>query len=123
MLDVVLTYSTDEGSQEVLIESGRVSFGRGDVGNRIDDDGLSRLHATVYREGDNVWIVDENSTNGTFVNGAQVQGAGTPLSDPVPSLAQARVPLAPERAGAPISDARGCPRTPSKPPMTSGIET
>ena len=81
MLDVVLTYSTDEGSQEVVIEIGRVSFGRGDVGNRIDDDGLSRLHATVYREGDNVWIVDENSTNGTFVNGAQVQGAGTPLSD------------------------------------------
>src|SRR4051812_10322594 len=81
MLEVVLTYSTDEGSQEVVIESGRVSFGRGDVGNRIDDDGLSRLHATVYREGDNVWVVDENSTNGTFVNGAQVQGAGTPLSD------------------------------------------
>jgi hypothetical protein len=81
MLDVVLTYSTDEGTQEVVINDGRASFGRGDVDNRIDDDGLSRLHATVYREGDNVWVVDENSTNGTFVNGAQVQGAGTPLRD------------------------------------------
>jgi pSer/pThr/pTyr-binding forkhead associated (FHA) protein len=81
MLEVRLTYSTDEGKQEVAIESGRTSFGRGDVDNRIDDDGLSRLHATVYREGDNVWVVDENSTNGTFVNGSQVQGSGTPLSD------------------------------------------
>src|ERR1044071_70245 len=81
MLEVLLTYSTDEGTQEVAINDGRSSFGRGDVDNWIDDDGLSRLHATVYREGDNVWIVDENSTNGTFVNGAQVQGSGTPLND------------------------------------------
>lgn len=81
MLEVILSYSTDEGSQEITIDGGRTSFGRGEVDHRIDDEGLSRLHATIYREDDNVWVVDENSTNGTFVNGAQVPSAGTPLSD------------------------------------------
>src|SRR5436309_9293367 len=82
MLDIRLTYSTDEGPQEITIENDRTSFGRGsDADQRPLDDGLSRLHATIYRDGDNVWIVDENSTNGTFVNGGQVHGAGTPLRD------------------------------------------
>ena len=82
MLDIRLTYSTDDGPQEVTIENDRTSFGRGsDADHRPPDDGLSRLHATVYRDGDNVWIVDENSTNGTFVNGEPVHGAGTPLRD------------------------------------------
>jgi len=81
MLEVTLTYSTDEGTQTITIDGARTSLGRGDVDVRIDDDGLSRLHATIYREGDRVWIVDENSTNGTFVNGAQVRSAGTPLND------------------------------------------
>jgi len=82
MLDIRLIYSTDNGPEEVIIENDRTSFGRGsDADHRPPDDGLSRLHATVYRDGDHVWIVDENSTNGTFVNGEQVHGAGTPLRD------------------------------------------
>ena len=55
-------------------------MGRGsDADLRFDDDGLSRLHATIYREGEKLWILDENSTNGTFVNGEKVPPAGTPL--------------------------------------------
>ena len=80
MLEVILTYPTPEGSKEIRIESERTSFGRGsDATMRFADDGLSRLHATVYREGDRVWIVDENSSNGTFVNGQKAAPAGTPL--------------------------------------------
>src|SRR6478672_6315913 len=82
MLDIRLIYSTDDGPQEVAIENDRTSFGRGsDADHRPADGGLSRLHATVYRDGDNVWIVDENSTNGTFVNGEPARAAGTPLRD------------------------------------------
>ena len=81
-MDIRLTYSTDDGPQDASIDNERTTFGRGsDVDHRIDDDGLSRLHATVYREGDRVWIVDENSTNGTFVNGDRTRPAGTPLKD------------------------------------------
>jgi pSer/pThr/pTyr-binding forkhead associated (FHA) protein len=82
MLDIRLKYSTDDGPQEVEIMSGRTTFGRGsDVDHRIADDGLSRLHATVYYEDERVWITDENSTNGTFVNGVPVSSTGTPLSN------------------------------------------
>jgi pSer/pThr/pTyr-binding forkhead associated (FHA) protein len=81
MLEAKLTYSTPDGLQEIAIDAERTSFGRGDeVDHHIDDDGLSRLHATVYREGDRLWIVDENSTNGTLVNGARVAASGTQLN-------------------------------------------
>ncbi|HMQ04793.1 MAG TPA: FHA domain-containing protein [Pyrinomonadaceae bacterium] len=80
MLTILLTYPTPEGSQEIVIDSERTTFGRGsEATHRFSDDGLSRLHATVYRDGDRVWIVDENSSNGTFVNGVRTAPAGTPL--------------------------------------------
>ena len=80
MLEVILTYPTPAGSQEIPIDRDRTSFGRGsDATHRFEDNSLSRLHATVYRDGDRIWIVDENSANGTFVNGLPVAGSGTPL--------------------------------------------
>ncbi len=80
MLEVTLTYPTPEGSQKINIDDGRLSFGRGsEADQRFADDGLSRLHATIYRDGDRVWIVDENSSNGTFINGERAAPAGTPL--------------------------------------------
>lgn len=82
MLEVILTFPTPEGSQEIAIEGEKMSFGRGSEADfRFQDDGLSRLHATVYLDGDYVWIVDENSSNGTFVNGEKVSSGGTPLKN------------------------------------------
>ena len=82
MTEVVLIYPTPEGSREIEITSDRTTLGRGsEAEHRFADDGLSRLHSTIYRESERVWIVDENSSNGTFVNGARVQPAGTPLRD------------------------------------------
>ncbi len=81
-MEVILTYPTPEGSREIVIEGERMSFGRGSEADyRFEDDGLSRLNATVYRDNERVWIVDENSTNGTFVNGQEVRGSGTPLQN------------------------------------------
>lgn len=42
---------------------------------RIVEDGVSRRHARVHREGERVFIEDLGSVNGTFVN-------GEPLADP-----------------------------------------
>ena len=82
MLDITLTYSTPEGSQTIDLDRDRTTLGRGsDADYRFDDNSLSRLHATIYRDGDRVWVVDENSTNGTFVNGEPVTGSGIPLRD------------------------------------------
>jgi pSer/pThr/pTyr-binding forkhead associated (FHA) protein len=79
MIEVSVTYPTPEGSQEIPVR-GRLSFGRGsEADQRFADDGLSRLHATIYEDDGRVWIVDENSSNGTFVNGSPVQSGGTPI--------------------------------------------
>ncbi|MGI9035699.1 MAG: FHA domain-containing protein, partial [Pyrinomonadaceae bacterium] len=80
MLEVTLTYPTPEGSEEIPLDDSSVSLGRGsDADLRFDDDGLSRLHATIHREGDRIWVLDENSTNGTTVNGVPVPPQGAPL--------------------------------------------
>lgn len=82
MRKIVLKYSTDDGIETIRLENERTSFGRGgEADYRFDDDGLSRLHATIYKEDERVWVVDEGSTNGTFVNGEKVPSAGTPISD------------------------------------------
>ena len=38
----------------------------------IEDDGISRVHARLRREGDEVMVEDAGSRNGTFVNGVKV---------------------------------------------------
>ena len=82
MKEVILICSTPEGTQEIHIEGDKLSFGRGsEVDVRLDDQGLSRLNSTIYREGDDVWMVDENSTNGTFINGEAAYPNGTPLQN------------------------------------------
>lgn len=81
MVDVFLIYPTPEGSRQTAVEGERTTLGRGEVDVRFDDRSLSRVHASIYREGDRVWILDENSTNGTFVNGLDVSPSGTPLKN------------------------------------------
>ncbi len=80
MIEISLIYPTPEGSRSIVMDGEKISLGRGsEVDHRIDDDGLSRLHAVIYREGSRVWVVDQNSTNGTFVNDQPTAPAGTPL--------------------------------------------
>lgn len=125
MLDVYLTYPTAEGTQTIEISGERTSFGRGsESDHRFDDGGLSRLHASVYRDGDRVWITDENSTNGTFVNGERVSGAGTPLrngdSVKIGNETVLRVKIA-EKATEPVASAVSTGSIAAYPPIeTSG---
>lgn len=82
MVEVTLTIYSPAGAREYQMSGGQLSLGRGEgVTLRLEDDGLSRLHATIHREDERVWILDEVSTNGTFVNGAQVPPSGSALAD------------------------------------------
>jgi two-component system, cell cycle response regulator len=55
------------------IKGDRIVMGRGDRTDvRIVDDGVSREHAAVQREGGKLVLVDLGSTNGTFCNGIRV---------------------------------------------------
>jgi pSer/pThr/pTyr-binding forkhead associated (FHA) protein len=81
-MEVLLSYQSSEGSREVPLKDGSLSFGRGSDANiQLDDSGLSRLNSTVFRDGDRIWILDENSTNGTFVNGSKVSPNGAILKN------------------------------------------
>jgi pSer/pThr/pTyr-binding forkhead associated (FHA) protein len=82
MLEIALVIHSPGGDQQVPVTQDRMSLGRGDAASIcIDDRSLSRLHASVFREGDKVWIADEGSINGTYVNDHPVPPVGTILAD------------------------------------------
>ena len=57
----------------ITIEGNEAVLGRGrNVSARIDDGGLSRQHARVFRSGDGWFVEDLGSTNGTYVAGQPV---------------------------------------------------
>jgi len=79
-MEVTLTIHAVEGTREVPLQGNRLTLGRTDAADVvISDSSLSRVHASINRDGDRVWITDEGSTHGTMVNGAPVPPTGTPL--------------------------------------------
>jgi diguanylate cyclase (GGDEF)-like protein len=76
LLRDVCTITVLAGSQRgavfTLDDDEDLVFGRGNVDAQIDDAGLSRNHARVFRKGDKVYIQDLSSTNGTFCEGKRV---------------------------------------------------
>jgi predicted component of type VI protein secretion system len=62
--------------QRFDLEGGR-TIGREGADITLDDDQVSRSHARVSVAGSTITIEDLGSTNGTFVNGAKIDGATT----------------------------------------------
>jgi hypothetical protein len=55
---------------------GGASIGRStDADVRIEDRYASQIHARIYSRGGSYYVEDMNSTNGTFLNGAQLESA------------------------------------------------
>lgn len=60
--------------REVPLHSDVTTVGRSsDADVKLDDTGVSRRHAEIRREGDDVVLVDLGSTNGTTVNGRAIE--------------------------------------------------
>src|SRR6266545_1186671 len=79
---VVLTIYSSRESRQVEMTTARFVIGRDSSANvKLGDQGVSSLHASIHREGDRVWILDEGSANGTYVNGVLVPPVGIALSD------------------------------------------
>jgi hypothetical protein len=73
-LVVVKSPALDEGS-DIVLDSAPLTVGRGEQ-NDIElegDDFASARHARLEPRQDGVWIADMGSTNGTYVNGIQLE--------------------------------------------------
>jgi pSer/pThr/pTyr-binding forkhead associated (FHA) protein len=66
----------DEERQEYLLAAAERFVGR-DSGNDIvlDDEQVSARHARIWCTGEEFWVEDLESTNGTYVNGQRIGGA------------------------------------------------
>lgn len=62
----------DQGSRFELTGD-RITLGRDPASNvRLRDNEVSRRHAEIRRSGDEYWLIDLGSSNGTFVNGRRI---------------------------------------------------
>lgn len=71
----VSLYIKNQRQSEVVELDHELTIGRTPPSQLVlDDEGLSRVNTTIFREDDEVLVTDENSTNGTFLNGVQISG-------------------------------------------------
>ena len=72
----ITLYIKNPYERETIVLEDEVTIGRTDASQVVlSDTGLSRKNTTFFRDGDACFVVDENSLNGTFVNGEKVSGA------------------------------------------------
>lgn len=68
-------------SRTVSIDN-ELSIGRADAATlALDDSGLSRVNTTFFVDDGALLVADENSTNGTFLNGERIEGRPRILKD------------------------------------------
>ena len=73
-LIVITSPSSSSVGRMYRVTKDEVILGRGIQSDiLVDDDGVSRYHAKIALRGEERWLVDLDSTNGTFLNGAKVK--------------------------------------------------
>jgi pSer/pThr/pTyr-binding forkhead associated (FHA) protein len=59
----------------IAVPDGGLKMGRSDENHVvIDDEGVSRFHATLLYDNGQLWLQDAGSRNGVFVNGIRMTG-------------------------------------------------
>jgi pSer/pThr/pTyr-binding forkhead associated (FHA) protein len=56
----------------VILKPGACTIGKSGCFLNIEDKKISKLHCTIYINDEQAILVDNNSSNGTFVNGSKV---------------------------------------------------
>ena len=81
-MNVTLHIESSGEKKSVQLAEGELSIGRTDLAKLVlDDSGLSRVNTTFFIDDDEVLVTDENSTNGTFLNGEKISGRPKTLRD------------------------------------------
>lgn len=75
--------SIENANESKIVELGdELTIGRTPPAQLVlDDSGLSRVNTTFFVEDDEVLLTDDNSTNGTFLNGERISGRPRVLRD------------------------------------------
>lgn len=117
-MKVLLHVRTDSSSETLTVDD-EVTIGRTQPsGITPPDPGLSRVNTTIFIDGDELLAVDENSTNGTFLNGERLSGPPRRLRDGdelrLGSETRVTIEIAADRAGdrgraAPVAASAGRP--------------
>lgn len=89
MTEISLTIHGDDGTRDFAFAGERLLIGCAGADSThnsggtllIDDDALARRHASINREGQSLWVLDEGSPEGIYVNGRSVPPQGLPLTD------------------------------------------
>ena len=104
-----LNIQTPYESRSVEIED-EISLGRTEPSDVVvDDPGLSRVNTTFFIDDGSLWVADEDSTNGTFLNGQRISGRANLVKSgdrlTIGSHTTITVEVADERAatGAPVA--------------------
>ena len=82
-MELILNIESDRKQRTVAMTGDSMTIGRSSESSVVvtNDEGLSRHHAAIHREGDNLRLVDRQSINGTYLNYELVPPGGTILND------------------------------------------
>ena len=81
MKKVTLKIETGYSSESVSLKE-EITIGRAAPADLVlEDIGLSQVNTAIFRDGEEILIVDENSTNGTFLNGEKISNKPKILFD------------------------------------------
>jgi class 3 adenylate cyclase len=83
----------------------RLPIGRAGDGLLLTDQRLSRHHCEFWLDADNLAVVDNASSNGTFVNGVRIVAATTLLAGDEVVIGDTRILVDPDRVT--VDDAKG----------------
>lgn len=90
------------GSKRYGMNSDSIILGRSsETDIPVDDTGVSRQHLEIRQEHGKVWAVDLGSTNGSYVNGSQVDGRAELFDGSIISMGRTRITfrMLPQRTG------------------------
>ena len=67
----------------------------------INESSVSRLHASIMVDGENIYVVDHGSTNGTYINGLRIRGRHPLKNDDILKVGNSLVPWKNSLSGKP----------------------
>lgn len=82
MTDVTLNIYVEDNTEQVLVEGSKFTIGSSENASlQLSDESLSPIHASINREDQRVWVLDESGKGTVFVNNQQVSSQGASLND------------------------------------------